>query len=147
MYPKKLFILLITLLIILLSLPACTSNQDGTKPLPRVYPEKHPKLDSHLLDLIEAEKRGEGEAEALVKRWARSEGMEDSRVIVTITGVPEQVEAAKDAAIKAGAQRLGVGTLGTQTVIEAFVPIASLEALANEESILSIRLPVLPAEG
>ncbi|MBA7659166.1 hypothetical protein ES703_67139 [subsurface metagenome] len=97
----------------------------------------HPKLDSHLWQLIEAEKRGE--AESLAQSWGRGKDVVDGKVIVEIECFsPGQVEAAADAATKAGAKVVG----SYKYLLGAWVPITSLETLANEESIRFIELAI-----
>jgi len=96
-----------------------------------------------MLDkLVQAEWRGEAE------EFARPRGIEllynDAGLVsveVEIECLPEKVEKAAEV----------VGTYGTVGVvasrsISAIVPIASLSALANEENIEHIRLPI-SAEG
>ncbi|MDP3947651.1 MAG: hypothetical protein Q8Q41_03105 [bacterium] len=154
MYLKKIFVLLTILSVTLLSILACASNQAGTelpspeqekpkeKDLPNKMPQLekgNPKLGSALWQLIEAEKRGEAES------FARQGDIKlvDGGVLVTMESVPGQVEAAAKAAINAGAQHLQAGSIGiTKDWLDAVVPITSLEALANEESIRFIALPV-----
>ena len=144
---QKIFILFLILLITLLSIPACTSNREGTnlppadeaeeniEVLPPLEPlEKgNPKLGSYLWRLIEAEKQGE--AESFAK--PREIELVDGDVRVTIECLPGQLDAAAEAAIKAGA-KLGKSY---KNWLPAFVPITSLEALAEAESIRFIRVP------
>ena len=99
----------------------------------------YPKLSSMLDRLVEAEEQGEAE------EFARPRGIEllydDAGLVsvrVLIQCSPEKVEEAAEV----------VGTYGTVGVvasrsISAIVPIASLPALADEESIEQIRLPIL----
>ena len=114
-----------------LSVPGCNSE-----------PEEHPKLSSMLDKLVQAEWRGEAE------EFAQPRGIEllydDAGLVsveVEIECLPEKVEKAAEV----------IGTYGTVGVvasrsISAIVPIASLSALADEESIEHIRLPI-SAEG
>jgi hypothetical protein len=149
---RKIFILLFMLPLIILSIAACTSNQVEGQQLPSLEePEKegqqlppppppvegNPKLESNLRKLILAESQEEAEA------FARPRGIElvDGSVRVSIECVPGQVDAAAKI----------VGTLGTVEIIShrfngirALVPIASLNTLADEESIKNIQLPVHP---
>jgi len=120
---RKIFILLLSLLIILLSISACTPKQNN------------PDLDSHLWGLIEADKRG------LADAFARQRNIElvDDKVTVIIECEPGQVEAAAESATKASA----IVELTTRTgLIQAFVPITSLNRLTKEPGIKYIRLPV-----
>jgi hypothetical protein len=97
-------------------------------------------LSSHLWDLIDAENRGEAEA------FARPRGIEliDGSVRVIIEGVPDQVEAvAKVVAAVGNVEIISERFNGVQAV----VPITSLNALADDEIIASIGLPVRPASG
>ncbi|MFC2071268.1 hypothetical protein ACFLUU_00910 [Chloroflexota bacterium] len=153
MYLKKTFILFSILLVSLLSIPACTSNRDGTElppaeqaeekeeKLPPIdYPKKgNPKLDSHLWRLIEAEKLGEDES--LARTWSRGDDVVDGKVRVEIEGLPGQLDAAV----------VAVAAVGTVEIIsqrlnglQAVMPITSLEVLANEGTIRFVRLPELP---
>ena len=100
-------------------------------------PGEHPKLSSELNKLVQAEWRGEAE------EYARPRGIEllydDAGLIsvkVLIECLPEKVEEAAEV----------VGTYGTvgfvvSRGVSAIVPITSLSALVDEESIESIRLP------
>ncbi len=163
MYLKKMFILFLILLSVLILIAACASNRDETNPsiaqsangtdnqtvppatsdykgvdLPPIPdPAKgNPKLAPHLEQLIEAEKRGELES------WARQRSITlvDGSVRVTIDCAPGQVEAAAKAATNVGAKP---GT-SYENLLNAVVPITSLITLANEESIISIKLPPPP---
>ncbi len=133
----------VIVLAILLSLLACTSNQDTantsssdnvTQPPTSATPPPvadtnrgNPKLEYVLVQLILAEKRGE------TVSFAQQSGIElrDSSVLVDIKCVPGQAEVAAKAAISAGATL--VTTSGDWT--GGYVPITSLDTLANEKSI------------
>ncbi|MFC2071991.1 hypothetical protein ACFLUU_04655 [Chloroflexota bacterium] len=166
MYLKKIFTLFIIVLISLLLIPAFTSNQAGEElppqeqveekgeelpPLeesketdapPIDYPKKgNPKLSSHLWDLIEAEKQGE--AESLAQSWGRGEDMVDGKVLVEIEASPGQLDAAANLTAAVGTIHI---VSSRMNLVEAVVPITSLEALANQESIRFIRLPVRPMQ-
>jgi hypothetical protein len=107
----------------ILSVPGCNSE-----------PVEHPKLSSMLNKLVQAEWRGEAE------EYARSRNIEllyDDAGLVSVRVLihcsPEKVEEAAEV----------VETYGTVGVVvsrgvSAIVPIASLPALADEESIRSI---------
>ncbi len=126
--------------------PAAADNQTASPPLEQSEkteknllppPPKtgNPKLDSALWGLIEAEKRGEAES------YARQSGgdivLVDGNVEVEIVCVSDQLEAAAKAATSAGAKV----RLSYKNVLEALVPITSLEALANDKNIYVIRVP------
>ena len=118
--------------------PPEQSGNKGVDLPPIEYPEKgHPKLASHLNRLILAEEQGEAEAFAR----PRNIKLVNGNVRVSIECVPGQVEEAAKA----------VSALGTVELIarfsngiQAVVPITSLTALADEESIRFIGLPVPP---
>lgn len=133
----------------LLSLSSCASNRGETNPpasdnkgliLSRIPdPDKgNPKLDSRLQDLIRAEKQGQAEA------FAQQRGIDllDGGVRVIIECVPGQVEAAAKAAINVGAKQ--VSSQAETNWVVAVVPITSLTALTEEQSIKLIRIPVTP---
>ena len=147
---KQLAGLLISVALILpLIVPACASPQNQTVPgssdnrgfnlPPMPDPDKgNPKLDPRLQDLILAEKRGEAES------FARQlgVGLMDGRVRVQIESLPGKLDATTNA----------TAAVGTVEIIErdfnhvqAVVPISSLTALAEEESIHLIRIPITPA--
>jgi hypothetical protein len=105
-------------------------------------PAEHPKLSSMLNKLVQAEWRGEAE------EFARPRGIEllydDTGLVsveVIIECLPGRVEEAAGAAETYGT----VGVI-SRNMIVVVVPITSLSALADEESIGSIRLPD-PPEG
>ena len=127
-------LLLITLLLVsaILSVQGCNSE-----------PVEHPKLSSMLNRLVQAEWRGEAE------EFTRPRGIEllydDAGLVsveVVIECLPEKVE---EAATKAAETYGTVGAVVSRG-ISAIVPITSLPALADEESIAHIRLPI-SAEG
>ena len=117
-----------------------SSNQSGTDFPPREDEPKdwNPKLDFHVVELIKAYERGEVEA------FASSRGIElrNGRVLVNVESLPGQIEAAKQAALNAGA-RLGSGHRNSQDII---IPISNLTELSEEESIYKIELPDEPIE-
>lgn len=113
------------LLALLLLIPACISNPNT-------------KLDSHLLDLIEAEKRGEAESFA----QQRNIELVDGSVWVIIECVPGQTENAASAATNAGATQ--VRSRSDDNLVKALVPITNLNSLANDNNILKIERPLLP---
>ena len=93
------------------------------------------KLDSRLLGLIDAEKRGETES------FARMAGFDlvDGAVSVGIESKSGQFEAMIKAVAKYGTIE---SVVESAEAVKALVPIASLTALAREESISCIRDPV-----
>ena len=128
-------LLLITLLLVsaILSVQGCNSE-----------PVEHPKLSSMLNRLVQAEWRGEAE------EFTRPRGIEllydDAGLVsveVVIECLPEKVE---EAATKAAET---YGTVGViyHNMIVVVVPITSLSALADEESIAQIRLPISPDDA
>lgn len=102
---------------------------------------KNPKLDTHLNLLILAEEAGIAEAYAI----PRGIKLIDGSVRVIIECVPGQVDAAAKAAVDVGATQ--VDTLSSYNLVAAVVPITSLDALSEEESIGFIRQPVRPVPG
>ena len=150
-----LMLVAVLLLAGLLSIPACTSNPEGTElpspeqaeegenievlpPLLDETEKGNPKLSGHLNRLIEAERQGEAES------FARQRNIElvDGKVRVVIECLPGQVEAAAEAATKAGAKL----EPSYKNWLPALVPITSLTALAEAESIRLIRLPIRSEE-
>ena len=151
MYKTVLFILLLSLIMVLSSLPACTFNQEdpengeviddltGLTP-PQDQPlTENPKLSTHLDYLIQAERRGEAE------EFAKSIGIEliDGKVRVSVKCEYDMIEEATRAA-----RRLGVVELEpivrddlVHPVIQMVIPITSLNDLAAEKSVKRIRLP------
>ncbi len=106
-------------------------------PPPPHEPKNWPKgLSSRLYRLVLAEREGEAEAFAGPRRIE----LRDGSVLVTITCSPGQCEAAVEAAINAGAWLGARGRKG----FDAVVPITSLIALAETESIRFIALPDRP---
>jgi len=99
-----------------------------------------PKLDSRLDGLFNAELRGE--AESFARRG--SIDLVDGSVRVAIGAAPGQL----DAAVKA-VERFGtVEVIAERSEgIQALIPITSLIALIEEESIRSIRMPIKGTTG
>ncbi len=140
-------ILILVSFIILSLITACASNQgevdspssgNATQPPTGVSPpwiqeleRGNPKLNGALVRLIEAEKRGEAES------FARQSvlDMRDSSVNVDIYCVRGQAEAAAKAATRLGATMVSTYE---DWLLGAYVPITSLDALANEKSIEKI---------
>ena len=140
MYGKRIFILSLILLIILLSLPACTSNQTNDERVVDAHPateepdKVNPNLDGNLNQLIRAEERGEAE------EFAKSSDIEliDDGVKVIIHCLPDQIEVAVESVINVGANQVK----SRDNLIQAVVPITSLNSLAEAPGISFIRLPV-----
>ncbi len=148
----RIILSLIIVIALLLSLPACASYRGEINPpssdnkgqhLPPPPPKTgNPKLGS-LRDFVEAVKRGEAES------YARQHGISlvDGGIEVEIYYVAGQLDAAAEAATRAGGKivklKSPIKNYMTNYFI-AVVPITSLAALANEESILSIKVPVRP---
>ncbi len=123
--------------ILTLFLVACGANENGSEPSISISPKKgNPKLDSQLNQLILAQAKGEAASFA----QNTNIGLTDGRVRVVIECVPGQLEAASKAAISSGAQ------LETtyENLIQVSIPVTSLTALTNTESIRLIRLPQQP---
>ncbi len=116
---------------------ACTSSQDEINLPPLDLPDKgHPKLDSQLNRLVNAERNGEAASFA-----EQSDiGLFNGSVRVIIECVPGQLEAATEAATNAGAR---VET-SHDNLLQVVVPITSLSTLADAASIRFIRLPLYP---
>jgi len=121
---SHLFLVIMLLVVVSFSIAGCGTNEDVRD-----------KLDSRLNPLVDAEKRGETES------FARMAGFDlvDGSVRVLIDYVPGQLEAAVKAAERFGT----VETIDySAKKVQALIPIASLTALAKEESIRFIRDPV-----
>ena len=136
---KKLFILFSALLITLLLMPTCNSEQNPTDTNEEdSKPEEHPKLSSKLNKLVQAEWRGEAE------EFARQGGIEllyDDAGLVSVKVVIECLDGQVEAATKA-AEAYGTVGIIYRTSIQVVVPITSLSALADEESVGFVRLPI-----
>ena len=112
------------------------SNPSLVTSLPPPPPKSgHPKLDTQLNDLIEAEKLGNAEAFALENRIE----LIDGRVEVIVYTDPVQAEAAVEAVKRLGTVRHIWET--SPNLISAIVPINNLTTLAEEESIKFIAIP------
>ena len=135
-----------------LAAPGCDYSGDGTTAASdEEEPHRHdenieepptpkkgnPKLGSHLWDLISANERGEAEEHAQLREDI---DLVDGGVRVIIECVPGQVESAAAAASEAGAK---VELTTRSNLVQAVVPITSLNALAEAGSIRFIRLPHL----
>ncbi|MBN2240507.1 MAG: hypothetical protein JW712_12100 [Dehalococcoidales bacterium] len=103
-------------------------------PFVKADPRYDPKLDDKLVELYYAWIRGEE------KEYAAYHGLKlrEEGVFATIKSQPEQIEAVKAAALKAGA------TLLTQIgdFQDAFIPPGSLLDLAHEQSVSYIEIPI-----
>jgi L-aminopeptidase/D-esterase-like protein len=143
--------------ITLIALPACDFGQGATEsppttpqpdqgytelpppPPPPARPEHwHPKLESDLNQLVDAEEQGNTEILAMAANLGLTT---DEGVRVAIACEPGQAEAVAEVAVKLGAKVVCI----YHDDIDAFVPINKLTTLADEESIRSIRLPVYAA--
>jgi hypothetical protein len=142
--PGPLLLTTIILLSILLFIPDCTPNQaddtseqDGTP-----EPEENPKLDPSLNQLAQAYRWGE--VEEFAYRNCIDLLYDDAGLLsveVEIDCVPGQVEAAITAA-----KTYGTVEGSYLYMIVAVVPVTSLAALADEESVEFVRIPEY-AEG
>ncbi len=120
-----------------LLLVACGPSQNEPESTISVPPKTgNPKLDSQLNQLVAAQAKGEAAAFAQKLNIDLTNG----RIRVVIECVPGQLEAASKAAISAGA----VLETTYDNLIQVSVPVASLTALTNAESIRFIRLPQQP---
>jgi len=149
----------ITLLLIGITLcviPACNSNQGATDlppptpppdqgstdlPPPPPPPERpahwHPKLDSAISQLIDAEEQGDTE---LLDMAAQFGHIVDGGVRVVIECEPDQAEAVAEAAANVGAEIQGISS----DAVSAVVPINKLTTLADIPGVHFVRLPVYP---
>ncbi len=130
-------ILLVSILVLALVPVACTRGRDTTNLPPLDLPDKgHPKLDSQLNQLVNAEKRGEAAS------FAEQSSIElvDGGVRVIIECVPGEIEAATEAATNAEARL----ETSYNNLLQVVVPITSLTTLADAASIHFIRLPQYP---
>jgi hypothetical protein len=118
-----------------------STDNDGDYPYLHIQEQPYPKLSSLLNRLVQAEEQGEAE------EFARIRDIEliDGGVTVIINCVPGQCEAAAEATTRAGGKDVRVSN-HFDWVHAVAVPITSLVALSEEESISSIRLPVYAVE-
>jgi hypothetical protein len=119
-----LFLVTILLVVISFLTAGCGTGEDVSD-----------KLDSHLNSLVDAERRGEAESFAQLARI----DLVDGAVSVGIDSKPGQFEAMIEAVAKYGTIE---SVVESAEAVKALVPIASLTALAREESISCIRDPV-----
>lgn len=124
-----------------LLLVACGPNQNAPESSPTyVAPKKgNPKLDSQLNQLVAAQANGEA---ASFARQANIP-LDNGRVRVVIECVPGQLDAASKAAVTAGA----VVETTYENLIQVLIPVTALNALADAESIKTVRLPQQPVPG
>lgn len=127
---KKLFILFLILPIVLLSIPACNSNQEGN-----LNHDENSKLEFPLDNLIRAEERGEAEEFALQRHIE----LIDSNVTVIIECEPGQAEA-----VAKKASTLGTVELSVRDLVQVVIPITNLIALADIPGVHRVRLPLHP---
>jgi len=156
---KAIVITIILLLVgaTLCAVPACGPDKDTTDspptnpppepsstelpppPPPPARPEHwHPKLESGLNQLIDAEEQGDTELFAMAAKIGLTT---DKGVRVAIECKPGKAEAVAEAAVKLGAEVVCI----YRDAIDAFVPINKLIALADMSSVRSVRLPVYAA--
>ncbi len=117
--------------------PLPGEGEGALPPIEPPPPEKgYPGMDSALSQLVVAEIRGEAAS------YAKSHGIEliNGSVKVIIEAMPGELEAATEAATKAGAKIW----LSYKNLLQATVPIMKLPALAAEESIRFIERPESP---
>lgn len=148
---SRLVILVSAILLILL--PACGPAQGQTAPpssgnttkpqgregvnlAPMPQPDKgNEKLDTALNQLISAEKQGQAEAFAR----QRNIRLVDGKVRVHIEAKPGQLDKAANVTAKFGTIEI---VSPRSNSVQALVPIASLTALAADDSIRVITIPV-----
>jgi hypothetical protein len=155
---KAIVITIILLLagIALIALPACDSGQGVTDSPPTTQPPEpsstklpppppppelpghwHPKLDSAVNQLIDAQEQGNTE---MLDMAAELGYIVDGDMRVVLECELGQAEAAAEAAANLGAEILVISS--DHDTVGAIVPISKLTTLADEDSIRSIRLPV-----
>ena len=141
------FLVAVLLAVAVLPLAGCGNDEDvsdnsgSTKVIEELPPTPdepktgHPKLDSRLNSLVDAEKRGEAESFA----QSRLIDLVDGSVRVEIKFVSGQLEAAVRAAADLGTVEVVADKM---ELVLALIPITSLYALAEEESVRFIRVPI-----
>lgn len=115
--PLKRILLLIAIIVLFVPMLACNTNKEI----------KNPKLDSVLVQLIQAQKRGEAESFA-VQHVIR---LDDGKVFVTIWPVSGQGEVVASAIVDNGGE---ITADYKKQIFDAWVPITQLESLANNKS-------------
>ena len=105
---------------------------------PPVDDERNPKLDSYLADVAAAAEVSVGEARALAE--SESLRLSGDRVHVQILTHAPGLEGAVQAMIEAGGEVTGVGF--GDTLIQGWLPVDALEALAAQEDVFFIRRPI-----
>ena len=118
---------------------ACASGQGGSIPAVELPDKGNPKLDSQLYQLIQAERRGEADS------FAEQHGIKlvDGNVRVIIECVSGRIDDVAETAGSAGARV----EISYDNLLQVVVPISSLTALADANSIRFIRLPQQPLPG
>ncbi|MBI2852614.1 MAG: hypothetical protein HYX84_05900 [Chloroflexi bacterium] len=120
---------------------ACASPQEPASPppLPPLGGDKgNPKLSSQLNQLVQAESRGEAVSFAQQQNIV----LVDRKVRVVIETLPGQLEMARQAVAS-----VGTVEASDEGLLQAIVPVSSLNSLAEEPGIKFIRLPMLPVPG
>jgi len=105
---------------------------------PPVDDERNPKLDSYLADVAAAAEVSVGEARALAE--SESLRLSGDRVHVQILTHAPGLEGAVQAMTEAGGEVTGVGF--GDTLIQGWLPVDALEALAAQEDVFFIRRPI-----
>jgi hypothetical protein len=121
--PLRRLLILLPLIIVLFPILACNPK-----------PEGNPKLENVLVQLIQAEKRGE--EVTFAKQYVLK--LKDDTVQVSVIFAPGQAEIAARAVTDIGGELGAKGARG----FDAFVPINKLEALSKEKSIIMIEKPI-----
>ena len=132
---RILAVLIIAMLMASAVFPLSGCGNDEDLPPTPDEPKTGNKLDSLLMALIDAKKRGEAESFA----QSRLIDLVDGSVRVSIKCVPGQLEAAVKAAADFGTVEIVAETIES---VRALIPITSFYALAEEESVRFIRVPV-----
>jgi subtilisin family serine protease len=105
---------------------------------PPVDDERNPKLDSYLADVAAAAEVSVGEARALAE--SGSLRLSGDRVHVQILTHAPGLEGVVQAMTEAGGEVTGVGF--GDTLIQGWLPVDALEALAAQEDVFFIRRPI-----
>ena len=123
-------------LLVLLTAGCGSAAGQTVSPTFNVPDKGNPKLDSQLDQLVRAEAAGNAE------EFARTNNieLENGRVRVIIECIDGQLDAARTATVNAGAE---IETV-YNNLIQTSIPVNRITALAAEESIRLIRLPLEP---
>ena len=125
---------LLTVCIIIPGLLACSAAETGDLPPIGSIDKGNPKLDSQLNALVKAEAQGE------LVSFAEANNIElnGNKVRVVIECVEGQLDTAAGAVTENG----GNVETSYKDLLQAVVPVSSLEKLAEEPGIRLIRMPL-----